>query len=193
MGGGSRGRGSGVFPKSCPHVDLGRWWQAEPNQPGLFGPGAHATRVRSTSTTPWPVGRRGARRSSAQSFPLSTLLDLTLKCEAELSSLTSFNTKKTEEEGEKGLLRAFQFLVLGIIVSVSKGHGEGDQWTLTDVLMLRVMVYLTGLELGLQVTRRDSESNLRKIQNLSQQIFVEQSFPNRQDFIFSMRLHVPRA
>lgn len=182
-----------MFPKSCPHVDLGKWRQAEPNQPGFFEPGAHATRVRSTSTTPWPVGRREARRSSAQSFPLSTLLDLTLKCEAELSSLTSFNSKKTEEEGEKGMLRAFQFLVLGIIVSVSKGQGEGDQWTLTDVLMLRVMVYLTDLELGLQVTRRDSELNLRKIPNLSQQIFVEQSFPNRQDFIFSMRLHVPRA
>lgn len=88
-----------------------------------------------------------------------------MKCEAELSSLTSFNTKKTEEEGEKGLLRAFQFLVLGIIVSVSKGQGLGDQWTLTDVLMLRVMIYLTGLELGLQVTKRYSESNLRKIQN----------------------------
>lgn len=52
-------------------------------------------------------GARGARRASAQSFPLSTLLDLTLKCEAELSSLTSFNTKKTEEEGETGLLHAF--------------------------------------------------------------------------------------
>lgn len=43
-------------------------------------------------------------RTSAQSFPLSALLDLTLKCEAELSSLTSFNTKKTEREGEQGLL-----------------------------------------------------------------------------------------
>lgn len=75
------------------------------------------------------MGPRGDRRSSAQSFPLSTLLDLTLKCEAELSSLTSFNTKKTEEEGEKGLLRAFQFLVLGTLVSVSKDHGEGGEWT----------------------------------------------------------------
>lgn len=151
-----------MFPKSCSHVDLGRWWQAEPSQPGLFGPGAHATRVGATSTTPWPVGRGEPARESAQSFPPSTLLDLTLKCEAELSSLTSFNTKKTEEEGETGLLRAFQLLVLGIIVSVSKGHGVGDQWTLTDVLMLRVMVYLTGLELRLQVTRRDSELNLRE-------------------------------
>lgn len=151
-----------MFPKSCPHVDLGRWWQAESSQPGLFGPGAHATRVGGYVHDTVASGARGARRASAQSFPLSTLLDLTLKCEAELSSLTSFNTKKTEEEGETGLLRAFQFLVLGIIVSVSKGHGEGDQWTLTDVLMLRVMVYLTGLELRLQVTRRDSELNLRK-------------------------------
>lgn len=38
------------------------------------------------------------------------------------------------------------------------------------------MVYLTGLGLGLQATRRDSEFNLSDVQNLNQQIFVEQSF-----------------
>lgn len=59
--------------------------------------------------------------------------------------------------------------------------------TLTVSLMLQVMIYLTGLGLRLQATRRDSELNLRNIQNLNQQIFVQQSFPNRQGFVFSVR------
>lgn len=59
--------------------------------------------------------------------------------------------------------------------------------TLTVFLMLRVMVYLTGLGLRLQGTRGDSEFNLRHNQDLNQQIFVEQSFTNPQDFVFGMR------
>lgn len=59
--------------------------------------------------------------------------------------------------------------------------------TLAVFLMLWVMVYLTGLGLRLQGTRGESAFNLRHNHNLNQQIFVEPSFTNRQDFVFSLR------